>query len=148
MICAAQLAAIDQLPDAPSFLCRPALRAHTLLSRMEISHLIGRESWLDSLYAAIAGQPSIKWLILQGPPGIGKTSELHRIATYFQQHIPRYYVVLCQLPEREQEAIGGDVALELLLSDILEGIGLVNASLPTESLQARMKYVLDVRGSR
>ena len=138
-----KLAAIDKLLDAPSFLVQASTPRSAPPSRMEISHLVGREGWLDSLYGAIAGQPSIKWMILQGPPGIGKTSELHRIATYFQQHIPRYYVVLCQLPEREQEAIGADVALELLLSDIVEGIGLANAPVPVESLQARMKYVLD-----
>ena len=138
-----RLAAIDRLPDAPSLPLQTSTPRNTLLSRMEISHLIGREGWLDSLYGAIAGKPSIKWLILQGPSGIGKTSELHRIATYFQQHIPRYYIVLCQLPERELQVIGADVALELLLSDIVQGIGLVNASLPTESLQARMKYVSD-----
>ena len=139
----AKLAEIDKLPDIPSTSVEISTpRSTPLPSRMEISHLIGREQWLDSLYGAIAGQPSIKWMILQGPPGIGKTSELHRIATYFQQHIPRYYVILCQLPEREQEAIGADLALELLLSEILESIGPANASTPTESLQARVKYVL------
>ncbi len=137
----AQLAAIDKLPDASSFQVS-ASRA-VPLSRMEVSHLLGRESWLDALYAAIRGQPPIKWIILQGPPGIGKTSELHRIATYFQQHIPRYYVVLCQLPVREQEALGGEMALEFLLGDIVEGIGLLRASLPTESLQAHVRHVLD-----
>src|SRR5258708_303940 len=138
-----KLAAIDKLLDAPSFPTQASTPRSAPPSRMEISHLIGREGWLDSLYGTIAGQPSIKWLILQGPPGIGKTSELYRIATYFQQYIPRYYVILCQLPEREQEAIGSDVALELLLSNILEGIGLSNASPSLESFQARIKYVLD-----
>ena len=139
-----ELAAIDRLPDAPSPLTQVSITRSTPLPfRMEISHLVGREDWLDSLYGAITGQPPIKWLILQGPPGIGKTSELHRIANYFQQRIPRYYVVLCQLPEREQEAIGADVALEVLLSDILEGIGPANAPMPAANLQARMKYVLD-----
>ncbi|HYU73222.1 MAG TPA: tyrosine/phenylalanine carboxypeptidase domain-containing protein, partial [Ktedonobacteraceae bacterium] len=127
---------------APSFPMQASAPRNTPLSRMEISHLVGREGWLDSLYVAIARQPPIKWMILQGPPGIGKTSELHRIATYFQQHVPRYCVVFCQLPEREQEVIGADVALELLLSDILEGIGLASTPMPTGSLQARMKAVL------
>src|SRR5947209_5465856 len=138
-----KLAAIDKLPDAPSFPTQASAPRNAPVSRMEISHLIGREDWLGSLYEAIAGQPPIKWVILQGPPGIGKTSELHRIATYFQQYIPRYYVVLCQLPEREQEAIGSDVALESLLSDILEVIGLSHTSVSVESLQVRMKYALD-----
>ncbi len=106
----AKLASIDQLLDAPSIPAQAGSPRSTPASRMEISHLIGREQWLDSLYEAIVGQPPVKWVILQGPPGVGKTSELHRIATYFQQHIPRYYVVLCQLPEREQEEISADLA--------------------------------------
>ena len=138
----AQLALIDQLPDAPFPLSRTSSLRSAPSSRMEISHLVGRERWLDSLYVAITGQPPMKWLMLQGPPGIGKTSELHRIASYFQQHLPRYYVVLCQLPEREQETISPDLALELLLSAILEGIGPANAPMPMGSLQARVKYVL------
>jgi tetratricopeptide (TPR) repeat protein/transcriptional regulator with XRE-family HTH domain len=138
----AKLAVIDKLPDASSVQVSTSRAVPS--SRLEISHLVGRESWLDSLYAAIRGQPPIlKWIVLQGPPGIGKTSELHRLATYFQQYLPRYYVVLSQLPEREQEALGGDMALEILLRDIVEGIGLFNPCLPTESLQARVKHVLD-----
>lgn len=138
-----KLAAIDKLLDAHSSSVQAGPSRSASLSRMEISHLVGREDWLDTLYRAVAGHPPIKWMVLQGPPGIGKTSELHRIATYFQQYIPRYYVILCQLPEREQEAIGGDVALELLLSNILEGVGQSNASPSLESFQARIKYVLD-----
>ncbi len=138
-----KLAAIDKLLDTSSFHTQVGTPRSAPTSRMEVSHLIGREDWLGSLYEAISGQPPIKWAMLQGPPGIGKTSELHRIATYFQQYIPRYYVVLCQLPEREQEAIGGDVALDVLLSDIVEGIGQSNVSLPTDSFQMRMKCALD-----
>lgn len=138
----AKLAAIDQLLDAPSFPTQASTLRSAPASRMEISHLVGREQWLDSLYEAIVGQPPVKWVILQGPPGIGKTSELHRIATYFQQRIPRYYVVLCQLPEREQEEIDANLALELLLSDVVEGIGPASIPMPMAVLQARMKYVL------
>src|SRR5258708_6741508 len=138
-----KLAAIDKLPEAPSFSVQASTPRSAPPTRMEISHLVGREGWLSTLYGAIAGQPHVKWMILQGPPGIGKTSELHRIATYFQQHVPRYYVVLCQLPEREQEALSADVALEVLLSEIVEGIGLANTPVPVVSPQARMKYVLD-----
>jgi hypothetical protein len=138
----AQLVAIDQLQDTQSFPAQASISRSVAASRMEISHLVGRELWLETLYAAIVGQPPIKWMILQGPPGIGKTSELFRIATYFQQHIPRYYVVLCQLPEREQEEIGADLALEFLLSNLVEGIGPANISMPVEGLGARVKYVL------
>lgn len=137
-----ELAAIDTLPDVSSPSEQVRSSRSIPLFRMEISHLIGREEWLSSLYAVIA-ERQVKWIGLQGPPGVGKTSELHRIASYFQQYIPRHYVVLCKLPPREQEAISADVALELLLSEIVEGIGLANAPMPVKSIQARMKYMLD-----
>jgi hypothetical protein len=56
----AKLAEIDQLPESPSSSVEiSTARSAALPSRMEISHLIGREQWLASLYGVIAGQPSI-----------------------------------------------------------------------------------------
>src|SRR5260370_11326629 len=82
-------------------------------------------------------------LILQGPVGAGKSSELHRLANHFLQGISRYAVVLWEPPPVEREVIGPDTALELLLGDILDAVGSPIASIPTTSPQARVKYVLD-----
>ncbi len=108
----------------------------------ETTHLIGRESWLEALSATLREHPPIKWLILQGPPGIGKTSELHRLADTFRQHLPYHTIVFSRLPSREQEQISPEVALEIFLSDLVLGIGLVNAPMPVESLPARVAYTL------
>jgi len=137
-----ELAVIDKLPgvSSPSEHDRSSRSIPPL--RMEISHLIGREEWLNALYDMIAKR-QYKWIVLQGPPGVGKTSELHRVANYFQQYIPRHYVILCKLPERDQEAVSADIALEILLSDILQGIEPANAFMPVSKLQAQVKYVLD-----
>ncbi len=137
-----ELAAIDNLLDVSSSSEQTRSARSVPLHRMEISHLIGREAWLNSLYRVIA-EHLVKWIILQGPPGIGKTSEVHRIASYFQQYIPRYYVVLCKLPACEQETLAAEVALEFLLSEIAEGIGSAHAPMPVGSIETRMKYILD-----
>ena len=109
----------------------------------ESRHLVGREEWLASVIARLQDPLPKKLLILQGPVGIGKSSELHRLANHFLQNVPPYYVVLCELPPIEQEMIGPDIALELLLGDILEVVGAPLASLPPTSLPTRVKYVLD-----
>lgn len=121
-------------PTHASRLSRPRL--------VESRHLVGREEWIASIVARLQ-DPLQKLLILQGPVGIGKSSELHRLANHFLQNISWYHVVLCELPSLEQEVIGVDIALELLLSDILEVIGSPYASMPTASLAARVKYVLE-----
>ena len=85
----------------------------------------------------------MKVIIIKGPPGSGKTSELYRIAERFLQCIPRYHVVLCEPPSIDQEVIGPEIALELLLEEILDVAGSPLASLPSSGLQARMKYVME-----
>src|SRR6266566_814338 len=137
------LASIDRLPEmtAPRPLAAAARSAH--LPKRETSHLVGREAWLDSLVEAIKGEPFMKVIIMQGPPGSGKTSELYRIAERFLQCIPRYHIVLCEPPPIDQEVIGPDIALELLLEDILDVVGSPLASLPPGALQARVKYALE-----
>jgi tetratricopeptide (TPR) repeat protein/transcriptional regulator with XRE-family HTH domain len=137
------LASIDRLPEttAPRPLV-PASRS-TLLPKRETGHLVGREAWLDALTGAIKGEPLMKVIIVQGPPGSGKTSELYRIAERFLQCTPRYHVVLCEPPPIDQEVIGPDIALELLLEDILDVVGSPLASLPPSGLHARVKYVLE-----
>jgi tetratricopeptide (TPR) repeat protein/thymidine kinase len=137
------LASIDRLPETTA--PRPLAHAAriTVLPKRETGHLVGREAWLDSLVEAIKGEPLRKVIIVQGPPGSGKTSELYRIAERLLQCIPRYHVVLCEPPPLDQEFIGPDIALELLLEDILDVVGSPLASLPPGGLQARVKYVLE-----
>ncbi len=142
-----KLARIDRLPDTgdssiltPSSLRRSLPSIHG--ARRAIDHLLGREIWLNSILETIK-EGTLKVLVMQGPPGCGKTSEMHRLAHRFLQSIPRYYVVLSEPPPIDQERLESDIALELLLGDILEVIGSLYTSLPVANLQARIKYVLE-----
>jgi len=138
-----ELAGIDHLPVEARAQKQERLPRVSRLRFAESRHLVGREEWLTSVVTSLQGSLPKKLLILQGPAGIGKSSELRRLANRFLQNVPSYYVVLCELPPIEQEAIGPDIALELLLGDILEVVGPPLASMPTTNLQARVKYVLD-----
>ncbi|HLJ36499.1 MAG TPA: tetratricopeptide repeat protein, partial [Ktedonobacteraceae bacterium] len=133
---------VDQLPVETSkpVHTRPSRLTKPLL--VESRHLIGREEWLATIVQRLQN-PLQKLLVLQGPVGIGKSSELHRLANHFLHSISHYSVVLCELPPLEQEVLGADIALELLLSDILETIGSPYTSMPTAGLPARVKYVLE-----
>jgi hypothetical protein len=138
-----ELAGIDLLP-VEEHGQKPARLSQALKRRIaESRHLVGREEWLIKVITNLQGQLPKKLVILQGPVGIGKSSELHRLANHFLQGSSPHYVVLCELPS-VQEEIGPDIALELLLGVILEVVGPPQASLPTTSLPARVKYALDL----
>jgi tetratricopeptide (TPR) repeat protein/transcriptional regulator with XRE-family HTH domain len=137
------LVGIDRLPEAAAFRSPAAVVRSPLALKRETGHLVGRETWLDALVGAIKGEPPMKVIILQGPPGSGKTSELHRVADYFLRSIPRSHVVLCEPPSLDQELVGPDIVLELLLGEILDVVGSPLSSLPATNLRARVKYVLD-----
>jgi len=135
------LSKIDQQPLVEIQFTKVNSRPTSSTLRMETSHLLGREAWLETLFASLQREARTKILILKGPPGIGKTSELHRIANHYLQTIPRYHVVLCAPPALDQEYLEADVVVELLLGDILEVI-LPNIPLPTKSLSSRIQFVL------
>ena len=138
-----ELAGIDRLPVEERGQ-EPARLSHALRRRIaESRHLVGREEWLIGVITSLQGPLPKKLVIVQGPIGIGKSSELHRLANQVLRGTPSSNVVLCDLPSL-QEGMEPDMALELLLSDILEVVGPHLASLPTTSLQARVKYVLDL----
>ena len=59
----------------------------------ETRHLIGRGTWLARVQQMVQRFPAKKLIILQGPVGVGKSSELMRLASAFQ-HTPKD----CQLP--------------------------------------------------
>ncbi len=138
------LAEIDHLPSIEEHGQKPVRLPHALKRRIaESRHLVGREEWLSEVVDSVRGPLPKKLVILQGPVGIGKSSELHRLANYFLQSTSPHYVALCELPSME-EGMGPDTALELLLGDILELVGSPLAALPTSSPSVRVKYVIDM----
>ncbi len=141
-----QLAEIDGLPltkgEGP--LARRAPQKHGgQTPRREIGHLLGRERWLSEVIEMITKPSPIKVLVLQGPPGSGKTSELHRLACHVSHRIPRCLVVLCEPAPIQLERLEATDILEQVLGDVLAVVGSIYAAMPTTSLEARIKYALE-----
>lgn len=142
----ARLAAIDGYPITKAAPPPSQLKLRKRMEqtpRREVGHLLGREAWLASLIERIVGPSPMKVLVLKGPPGCGKTSELHRLANHFLQHIPRYYAVISEPSPIQLGRLGSTDILEQLLEDILGAVGPAYAMMPTSSLQARVNYILD-----
>jgi len=89
----------------------------------ETRHLVGREAWLEAMVQAIQKAPAKKLLVIQGPMGIGKSSELHRLARRVL-HADHPASQVIWLPLRPVER-GGDPAsaLEQFLSTLLSEMG-------------------------
>jgi hypothetical protein len=83
-----------------------------------------------------------KLLVLQGPIGIGKSSELHRLALQALSAEPsRPQVILCELPAGEQEDDPQGM-LDLFLGSLLAEIGPSDASTQLTSLDMRIAFAL------
>jgi tetratricopeptide (TPR) repeat protein len=108
---------------------------------LETRHLVGREDWLTSILIALTGPQPRKLLALHGPTGIGKSSELHRLARHLLSADTHPHVILCILPgadpERESEN-----ALDHLLGSLLAEIGLPDAAMQAAPLEARITFVM------
>lgn len=109
---------------------------------LETRHLTGREDWLASVLASMEGPLPKKVVVIQGPTGIGKSSELHRIAQHMLLAPSRPHVVLCVLPHLEQHS-EPEQALDLVLGSLLVEIGPPDAAIQTVSLSSRTATVLD-----
>ncbi len=124
---------------------RPASRRKHVLSSprlVETRHLVGREDWLASVVTSLQEILPKKLVVLQGPVGIGKSSELHRIALQvLSTEHAHPQVILCELPAVEQEA-GPERALELFLGTLLVEMGSPDASTQITSLDARIAFAL------
>jgi len=107
---------------------------------METRHLLGRFDWLASIMTSLHEQ-SKKLVVLRGPTGIGKSSELHRIAHHFLAVEPRPLLVFCVLPDIERHSEPED-ALDQLLGSLLIEIGPPDAAMAAGTLSQRIAYTL------
>lgn len=120
------------------------------LRLLETRHLVGREDWLASVITSLQGTFPKKLIVLQGSTGLGKSSELHRIALHvLSSGSPQPYVMLCELPPVEQES-EPENAFDLFLGTLLAEIGPSDTALHLAPLEVRMKFVLTYleKGSR
>jgi tetratricopeptide (TPR) repeat protein len=109
---------------------------------VETRHLVGREDWLASVIASLQEALPKKLIVLQGPVGIGKSSELHRLALHMLSAEPLHFqVLLCELPAAEQET-DAESALDVLLGTLLAEMGTPDASMQMTSLETRLTYAL------
>src|SRR5258708_17265096 len=109
----------------------------------ETRHLIGREEWLESILASLQESHPRKLVIVQGAPGMGKSSELNRLATsLLRKEFPRYKVLPCVLPAADRR-LEPELALDELLGTLLVELGPRHESMPASfSLDERMLFVL------
>ncbi|MHB8599583.1 MAG: tyrosine/phenylalanine carboxypeptidase domain-containing protein [Ktedonobacteraceae bacterium] len=135
------LSQFDHQQPPPKKLASPSGHWLSPPKLMETRHLIGREDWLASVLASLEGPLPKKVVVLQGPTGIGKSSELHRIAQQLLLALSHPHVVLCVLPNLEQHS-EPEHALDLVLGSLLIEIGPQDAAIQTASFSVRIGTVL------
>jgi hypothetical protein len=110
---------------------------------LETRHLVGREHWFASLLASLHQELPKKLIVLHGPVGIGKSSELHRLALHLlRAEPPRPHVLLCELPAAAH-ASGPQSALDVVLATLLVEVGPPDLAILAAPLEARIAYTLD-----
>ncbi len=112
-----QVADLDFFPDEPAGSTTPWTPPRPLLA--ETRHLVGREDWHAALIGAVQSSAPKKLLVLQGPVGIGKSSELHRLIQHFIHAAdPAYHIIWVPLLPPERGA-GPESSLDIVLGNIL-----------------------------
>lgn len=108
---------------------------------METRHLLGRADWLASVITTLQTRGR-KIVVLQGPSGIGKSSELHRLANYFLNAESHPHVVLCVLPNVEQD-LEPENTLDALLGSLLAELSLGDEAIQRATRALRITAVLN-----
>ncbi len=109
----------------------------------ETRHLIGREDWLRSVLALLDETLPKKLVVLQGPVGIGKSSELHRLASHLLSvEASRTRIILCDLPVAEHD-VEPESMLDVFLATILAEAGPLGSVMPMVSLNVRITFALE-----
>jgi transcriptional regulator with XRE-family HTH domain len=131
-----ELARLDGLPDlSPD---HAVLSSRPLLA--ETSHLVGRERSREELVGLLREK---KMLVIRGPAGIGKSSELNWLATYlFRQESSPYRVLLCDLRSDEQSR-SPEEALDIMLGTVLTELRSPHPQSTDTSVEERTLFLLD-----
>ena len=135
----------DQAPDELLLLSGNLQLISPKLPLAETRHLIGREEWLSSVIDLVQhGQMAKKLIVLQGPIGMGKSSELHRLARHFLRSQDPSPLVIWHafLPaERVDDPLAAlDEFLGVVSSEVVPEPAALSFS--TLSLEERTRYVL------
>jgi tetratricopeptide (TPR) repeat protein len=135
-----QLANTDLLPDEQVALAKQWVPPRPLLA--ETRHLVGREAWLSTVMHAVQDEKARKLIVLQGPMGIGKSSELHRLASHFlrEDHPPYKVIWLSLLPVERSD--GSEACLDMFLGTALAELAAPSSTPTLPSLEVRVASVL------
>ena len=134
-----QLTNVDFLLDEPDEI--PNRWSPPKPLQAETRHLLGRSEWLASITQAIQSHASKKLVVLHGPVGIGKSSELHRLIQHFiHASEPAYHVIWIPLLPAERSA-GPESSLTLLLGNVLAESGAPPPTPEMASWEKRQRLV-------
>ncbi len=110
----------------------------------ETRHLLGRQEWLASVIAQMQAEIPKKLLVLHGPIGVGKSSELNRLAHSFVQQNASQVMVLSLLAREPRDP---EASLDLFLGMLLSASRA--APFPADaSRQTRIKLALTALAER
>jgi tetratricopeptide (TPR) repeat protein len=115
---------VSALPEEKAVPMLPAATLPTLEPwEGETRHLIGREDWLATIIALLQSAPPKKLMVLHGPVGVGKSSELQRLTQQARNLEPvPFQIIAIQLSSAEHMS-GPDAALDVALGTILAACG-------------------------
>lgn len=120
------------------------LHSHQRLSSRllaDTSHILGRDEWRQQVKRLLTAVQRKKILILHGPAGIGKSSELNRLATSFLLHAT-HRPILCDFRAVEQRC-EPEEALDILVSTVLTELGVILPHMSPPSLDGRVAAMLE-----
>src|SRR5437879_1434885 len=137
-----ELARLDGLPEAS--LSPPVpIRVPQKPLLADTDHLIGRETWREDVLASFRGAARTKVVVIQGPAGIGKSSELNWLAShFFRQNPTTRRVILCDLRMLDRLSSPED-AFHVFAGTLLTELGCTHPHIPFASLDEQKRLVLE-----
>lgn len=137
-----ELARVDGLSDLPLAPVAQARVPHKPLLA-ETGHLIGRDAWREEVLACFGGPTRVKLIVMHGPAGIGKSSELNWLATYFLRQSPTMHrVILCDLHSLAHTS-GPEDAFQVFAGTLLSELGSPQPPTPFPSLEEQAQRLLE-----
>jgi tetratricopeptide (TPR) repeat protein len=141
----ADLARMDAVFRAGAALGRPVSQSLALDPLLlDTSHLVGRSLWREEMGHLLNGPQRRKVIVVTGPSGIGKTSEMNRLATQlFRRNTHR--PILCDLRSAEG-VLGPEEALHFFLGSVFSALGYAQTQVPPTSLEEQVMTLVEQVG--
>jgi len=108
---------------------------------VDTSHLVRRDAWHEQMKQCLDGPDRKKVIVIPGPSGIGKTSELARFVAQLRRANMRR-PILCDFRETIRVP-GPEEALEIFMGTMLSALGYAQPQVPSASLEERVQVLLE-----